>query len=323
MAPRTLAELQETGLPTGETIAGRLGYVHDLFLDFDYEMVDRLPPEAGDLVVIADNRDPLGKLERVAAHRGRVVFVPAPSDASFPPAGRGEPTLPKNLVAAFVVNNECRDGRIVSLPLGIRIENVEHWRRTERRSDNRRDGLLYGNFNVKPLVYGSPEAPQPHIRHRLVSRLATAPWASLDVAEGARTTAAEQHAYYAEMSRHRFVLSPEGIGTDCYRHWEALYLGTVPIVRAGTAMDAFAELPILFTEDYTEIDERYLEEQWRRFTGARFRLQKLTRSFYRRRFLESIDVLSNPRFVCWGFRGTPDEGFLKRVAKANPASSER
>ena len=35
--------------------------------------------------------------------------------------------------------------------------------------------------------------------------------------------------YYAEISRAQFLLSPPGDRPECYRHWEAIGLGTVPI----------------------------------------------------------------------------------------------
>lgn len=35
--------------------------------------------------------------------------------------------------------------------------------------------------------------------------------------------------YYAEMSRTKFILSPPGDRPDCFRHWEALGLGAIPI----------------------------------------------------------------------------------------------
>lgn len=35
--------------------------------------------------------------------------------------------------------------------------------------------------------------------------------------------------FYREISRSRYLLSPQGDKPDCYRHWEAIGLGTVPI----------------------------------------------------------------------------------------------
>jgi hypothetical protein len=311
MPALTLAEYRASDLRLEETIAGRLGYVHDLFLDHQYEVVPNLPAGPGDLVAIADNKDHPAKLERLAAHDGRAVLVAAGSDGSLRgdalPGGR----LPANVIAAFAINNELGEGRVVSLPLGVRLERLERFREAGRRIPAEPDRLLYANFSAGPL-YPRREG-KPHIRHRLARQLAGEDWVTMEVAASVRGGEESWREYYASMARHRFVLSPEGFGADCYRHWECLYLGAIPIVRASPAMSSFAELPILFTEDYAEIDRPYLEEQWARLSERRFELQRLCASFYRDRFREAVSKLRSPRFVCWGFRGTNDEAFLDRL----------
>jgi hypothetical protein len=313
MAEVTLAAFQESGLPPAEMIGGRLGYIHDLFLTFDYEVVGELPDEERDLVAIVDNKATESKLERLAAHRGRVVVVLAGSDGSF----RSEllpnrRVLPANFAALFTINNEVSDGRIVNLPLGVRIKKLERVREARRVRAGPPDRLLYGNFSVSGLYPADGHGKAP-VRQRLAEQFGDAPWADMDLAEGGRGSDADLLAYYANIARHRFVLSPEGFGADCYRHWECLYLGAIPIVRTNPAMLSFADLPILFTEDYSEIDEAYLEEQWARLSAQHFELERLTASFYRARFERCIARLSSPRFLCWGFRGTDDERFLDRL----------
>jgi len=51
----------------------------------------------------------------------------------------------------------------------------------------------------------------------------------------------------------RFVLSPPGNGPDCYRTWEAIYLGAVPIVLRNSLADSLhSELPIWAVDDWDE-----------------------------------------------------------------------
>lgn len=50
-----------------------------------------------------------------------------------------------------------------------------------------------------------------------------------------------------------FVLSPPGNGPDCYRTWESIYLGAVPIILRGSlAHSIYDGLPIWVVEDWDE-----------------------------------------------------------------------
>ena len=49
-----------------------------------------------------------------------------------------------------------------------------------------------------------------------------------------------------------FCISPNGNGLDCHRHWESLYLKTIPIVTRSTFVELLAEkgLPLLIIDDW-------------------------------------------------------------------------
>jgi hypothetical protein len=299
----TLTGRGGAGRSPQEMVTGLMDHFHDFFLTCEYEPIDALPPEAGDIVVLVDKVDRRSKLEQLASHRGRVVMVAAPTDAPFWAAylpGRG---VPDNFSAAFVANNDLRDPRVLNVPVGVRREKARQCQAAWAAQTEARSGLLYGNFNVKPAIYRADANGTPHIRRRLAERFAGERWAKIDVSDGVRRGEAALSAYYAELGRHKFVLSPEGLAVDCYRHWECLYLGAVPIVRRSVAMESFSDLPILFTDDYSEIGEDYLAEQWKSYGERRFELERLMRSFYSERFQESVTQLSDPRFLCWTLDG--------------------
>jgi hypothetical protein len=50
--------------------------------------------------------------------------------------------------------------------------------------------------------------------------------------------------FYAEMSEHMYVLSPFGNGLDCYRNYEAMYLGCIPILQQSTFANNLHQLGI-------------------------------------------------------------------------------
>ena len=51
-----------------------------------------------------------------------------------------------------------------------------------------------------------------------------------------------------------FCACPKGNGVDTYRFWEALYLGTIPIVDYGKFYDQFGDLPKLDVKSISDLN---------------------------------------------------------------------
>ena len=69
--------------------------------------------------------------------------------------------------------------------------------------------------------------------------------------------------YYSELPKYKFVISPEGNGIDCHRHYEALIAGCIPIVEDGPLVRGkYGNAPILYTDNYSEITPEYLERKY-------------------------------------------------------------
>jgi len=67
-----------------------------------------------------------------------------------------------------------------------------------------------------------------------------------------------------------FEVSPRGNGLDCFRTWEALLLGTIPIVRTSTLDPLFEDeaLPVVIVREWAEITAENLA-RWRTALQAR------------------------------------------------------
>ncbi len=79
------------------------------------------------------------------------------------------------------------------------------------------------------------------------------PSARKDVPSGPKLTPEE---FYDALAAHRFILSPQGDRPDCYRHYEALGLGTIPITDMSP--DFYHHLqngPILYNTSDWYLDE--------------------------------------------------------------------
>jgi hypothetical protein len=69
--------------------------------------------------------------------------------------------------------------------------------------------------------------------------------------------------YFNTLPSYKFVISPEGNGIDCHRHYEALMAGCIPIIEDHEGIRSKYEgCPVLYTKDYSEITPAYLEQKY-------------------------------------------------------------
>jgi hypothetical protein len=58
--------------------------------------------------------------------------------------------------------------------------------------------------------------------------------------------------YLERLASSWFCVSPAGHGVDCHRTWEALYVGTIPVVLRSPVTDAHPDLPLVVLDDWSE-----------------------------------------------------------------------
>ena len=89
--------------------------------------------------------------------------------------------------------------------------------------------------------------------------------------------------YFQELYNHKFTISPRGNGVDCGRVWQAICVGTIPIIPYHRNLDFYQELPILAYNDVNEISESYLNDKWEEISNKEYDLSKATVSYWRKR----------------------------------------
>ncbi|MDC0476060.1 glycosyltransferase family 47 protein, partial [Acidimicrobiia bacterium] len=57
-----------------------------------------------------------------------------------------------------------------------------------------------------------------------------------------------------------FVMCPPGNGTETHRMWEALFLGSIPIVKNHITYKNIQDLPVFFVDDFKEVSEDSLNK---------------------------------------------------------------
>ena len=64
--------------------------------------------------------------------------------------------------------------------------------------------------------------------------------------------------YICDLTNYKFCLSLPGKGLDCYRTWEALSVGAIPIVFKSNLDILYENLPVLILDDFSIVTEEFL-----------------------------------------------------------------
>jgi hypothetical protein len=83
---------------------------------------------------------------------------------------------------------------------------------------------------------------------------------------------------------HPFTICPEGNGPDTHRMWEALALGSIPIIKQSTFAEHWNDLPVLIVNSWTEVTEDYLKEMQERIQEREWDLSVMTMDYWKIEF---------------------------------------
>lgn len=158
--------------------------------------------------------------------------------------------LPPNVRRWFSNNVSTSHPRVTPVPIGIRTspEGEEKLRRAiEAGRPREQRNLVYMNFYRR-----IPREPNP--RRGLYEQFQHRRWITT---EGGFEHVPMEH-FYQQMTVHPYTLSPPGAGPDCHRHWEAMMLGSIPIVLKSKVTRILDDLPALQVNNWAEVTEEKL-----------------------------------------------------------------
>ena len=90
-------------------------------------------------------------------------------------------------------------------------------------------------------------------------------------------------------ARYAFTLSPAGAGLDCHRTWEALLLGSIPVVLRSPLDELFTELPVVIVDDWSEVTPARLRSELDRISGTSFEFSQLKLGYWTAR-IQSLPI---------------------------------
>lgn len=169
----------------------------------------------------------------------------------------------KSLKFWFCINKGFENSKLVAIPIGlpnirtVSISEISQIALAAPRWDDKVERFiwLYVNFEMEEL----DRIGRKKIFNQSLGITGV-------VAEEKRIS---QEQYYKKLSKSQFVLSPFGNGKDCYRTWEALYFGAVPIVqRTYFSEELYRDLPVLVLDDWNDLSDQLLQDFAVRFLRA-------------------------------------------------------
>jgi hypothetical protein len=95
---------------------------------------------------------------------------------------------------------------------------------------------------------------------------------------------------WESQAQYQFVLSPHGAGLDCHRTWEALLLGSIPIVKEAKLNDLFTDLPVVVVHDWGEINTAFLSDALTKINSKSFNLERLRMAYWRQKIASATSL---------------------------------
>lgn len=165
--------------------------------------------------------------------------------------------------------------KVLSLPLGQQ-SNAAGALQEQVHPDwvmmNSRKNLLLINCNESPT--------RTPILQRVIANFDN------EIQNNYNTSEGHEGEYFRQLTTSKYILSPSGIGWDCYRTWEAIILGCIPILETYYRQDGlyrtYDDLPVLWVDHYDNVTPSLLENEYPRILSKakEYKFQKLTTQWW-------------------------------------------
>lgn len=190
--------------------------------------------------------------------------------------------IPENVVHWFTTNcGIVDDERVSGIPFGVAENTVETMDSMP---------LTIKNMKERPKDLYCNWTFYTYDRYKLAEFFSKTQWATVHIPaiDGFKKFAD----YLIDLATHKFVVCPPGNGADCYRIYEALAMGAVPIVQQnseGLWLNKL-ELPIVFTTHFELITPNTINNivQHNEFLldNSKWSLSPITKSYWKEKFEE-------------------------------------
>lgn len=179
---------------------------------------------------------------------------------------------PKCIKRWFAINVNYKNENLIPLPLGLANEMWDQKNIISKKAEAvkinqffiKKNNLLYLNFT---------NSTNRNEREWLKPYFKKFNWVEID----------EENLniddYINKVKNSSFILCPWGNGFDSHRIWEALSLGSIPVVKRHLTFEQYQHLPILFVDDFREVNEKLLLS-FLKSDMTKFKLEELDLNYW-------------------------------------------
>lgn len=220
----------------------------------------------GDLIYVRGYPVFLNEFIKYLPHiKNKFILITHNTDDTLP--GSYTFLLDHPLLIAWFTQNKGRENhpRLHALPIGFAC-NYWYYGDSEILTDvlanprpYHKKHFLYVNFKA---------ANNPQARDHVMHHFKDLPFCSWSEPK-------PWNEYLYDLADSIFVLSPPGNGLDCYRAWEALLFGAIPVMLSTSIDCLFDDLPVVIVNDWHEISKEFLERKYHEIQNRQYKLNKL------------------------------------------------
>jgi hypothetical protein len=137
-------------------------------------------------------------------------------------------------------------------------------------------------YNKRSKIYCNfSKDSYPSKRKAIWNFVVNLPWCEVD------DERLSEDQFYIKMNDYKYAICPQGNGIDTIRFWEAVFMGTIPIIEHSELDALYSDLPVIYVDDLTNFSYEEIEEKFKS-------IEEFAKNYYSR-----DPVLRKDHFVYW------------------------
>lgn len=183
------------------------------------------------------------------SREGSYIIICAPQDRSFTEAFYKR--KPKSVKHIYTTNCQVKADDVTAIPMGIATITGEcqTLKQVAQEEVKKAETLVFVRYNVNNSGYTEErKASLPILKSKSFCKVVE--------------EQIPQDEFLREIKAHKFTMALKGQGKDAARQWEAVTLGSIPILTDCIEMRFFEDMPVVYCpNDVNNLTEEYLENQ--------------------------------------------------------------